>query len=125
MIKITQNDFTERTGIDLVADLREDGITNDRQADALITRYEKYVYETASRMGFPIVDDKLNDLQREAIIDATINYGLSCQVGGDAKALGDKEKLAIYTEQIITTLRQAGLIRNGFKGRSVGYGRWF
>ena len=43
MILITQNDFTERTGVDLSADLREDGITTDRQATALIERWERYV----------------------------------------------------------------------------------
>ena len=46
MLEIKQNDFTERTGVDLSADLREDGITTDRQADALILRWEKYVYKT-------------------------------------------------------------------------------
>ena len=121
MILITQRDFTDRTGLDLSADTREDGLTNDRQADALIHRYESYVYEVASSMGFPIRDDKLNDDQIEDIKNAVCNYGLSCQNGGDARALGDKEKLENYTRDIISILRQHGLIQNGFKGRS---GRW-
>ena len=118
MILITQNDFTERTGIDLSAVVREGDITNDRQADALILRYEKYVYEVASKMGFPIEDDKLTNEQIECIKDAVCNYGLSCQVGGDARALGDKERLDTYTKDIISILKQHGIIRNGFKGRS-------
>ena len=44
MILITQNDFTERTGIDLSADVREDGITSDRQAQALIELWEKDIF---------------------------------------------------------------------------------
>ena len=118
MIAITQRDFTDRTGVDLSADIRDNGgLTNDRQADALILRWEKYVYEVASKMGFPIVDDKLNDLQIEDIKDAVCNYGLSCKVSGDPRALGDKEKLDAYTKDIISILRQHGLIRNGYKGR--------
>ena len=61
MILITQNDFTERTGIDLSADVREDGITSDRQAQALIERWERYVYKTAHRFNNCIDSDKLND----------------------------------------------------------------
>lgn len=124
MILITQNDFTERTGVDLSADVREDGITNDRQADALISRWEKYVYLTASKMGFPINDDALNEAQIDDIKDATCNYGLSCVLNGDLQSLGGV-KLTNATKDIISVLRQHGLIQNGFKGRSGYTGRWF
>lgn len=123
MILITQNDFTERTGVDLSADTREDGLTNDRQATALITRWEKYVYQVASKMGFPIVDDKLNEAQIEDVKDAVCNYGLSCVLNGDLQALGG-ELFVNATRDIIAVLRQHGLIQNGFKGRSGCIGRW-
>ena len=122
MIEITQNDFTERTGVDLSADVREDGITTDRQADALIKRWEKYVYKTASK--FPnVINGTLNDSQRDDIIDAVCNYGLACLLKGDLEAMGGTE-LYKATEEIIQTLRQHGLIQNGFKGRSGYVGRW-
>ena len=115
MIKITQNDFTERTGVDLSADVREDGITNDRQADALILRWTKYVYKTASKFR-NYINEELNEAQKEDVIDAVCNYGLSCLLKGDLEAMGGVE-LYRATEEIIQTLRQHGLIRNGFKGR--------
>ena len=115
MIPITQNDFTERTGVDLSADLREDGITTDRQADALILRWEKYVYKTTSK--FPnCINDTLNEAQKDDIIDAVCNYGLACLLKGDLESMGGIE-LYRATEEIIQTLRQHGIIRNGFKGR--------
>lgn len=124
MIEITQNDFTERTGVDLSADVREDGITPDRQASVLIARWEKYVYQVASKMGFSIKDEALNDKQINDIKDAVCNYGLNCLLNGDLQALGG-EKLTNATKDIIAVLRQHGLLQNGFKGRSGYYGRWF
>lgn len=122
MILITQNDFTERTGVDLSADVREDGITSDRQATALIERWEKYVYTTASRFNNCINSDKLNEAQIEDIKTAVCDYGLACVLKGDLQARGGVE-LTEATEQIIQTLRQHGIIVNGFKGRS-GLCRW-
>lgn len=115
MIQITQNDFTERTGVDLSADVREDEITTDRQADALITRWEKYVYKTASKFR-NYINEELNEAQKEDVIDAVCNYGLACLLKGDLEAMGGIE-LYRATEEIIQTLRQHGIIRNGFKGR--------
>ena len=122
MILITQNDFTERTGVDLSADLREDGITTDRQATALIERWERYVYLTAHRFNNCIDSDKLNKEQIEDIKNAVCGYGLACVLKGDLETYGGND-LATATEGIIQTLRQHGIIVNGFKGHS-GIGRW-
>ena len=119
MILITQNDFTERTGVDLSADLREDGITTDRQATALIERWERYVYKTASRFPNCINDANLNEAQIEDIKQAITDYGRLCWRKGYAK--DDKELWDIAVRNTNTTLRQHGIIFNGFKGRS---GRW-
>ena len=123
MILITQNDFTERTGVDLSADTREDGITSDRQATALIERWERYVYKTASRFPNCIDSDKLNEAQIEDIKNAVCGYGLACWLKGDLEIAGG-ELLDIATNGIIQTLRQHGIIKNGFKGTSGFYGRW-
>ena len=124
MILITQNDFTERTGVDLSADLREDGITTDRQATALIERWERYVYKTASRFPNCINDANLNEAQIEDIKNAVCDYGLACILKGDLEAMGG-EDLTNATNEIIQTLRQHGLLLNGFKGTSGFRGRWF
>lgn len=121
MIEITQNDFTERTGEDLVAILREDGITNDRLADAKLLRWEKYVYKTASRFN-NCINGNLNEEQIEDIKTAVCNYGLQCCLHGDLEVIGG-EKLDNATRDIIAVLREHGIIVNGFKGRS-GLGRW-
>ena len=122
MIEITQNDFTERTGEDLVAILREDGITNDRLADAKLLRWEKYVYKTASRFN-NCINGNLNEAQIEDIKTAVCNYGLQCCLHGDLEVLGG-EKLDNATRDIIAVLREHGIIVNGFKGRSGCIGRW-
>ena len=122
MILITQNDFTERTGIDLSADVREDGITSDRQAQALIELWEKDVYEIAHRFNNCIDSDKLNEMQIEDIKQAVCGYGLMCWRKGYVKH--DKELYAIATEGAIQTLRQHGIIVNGFKGTSGLRGGW-
>lgn len=123
MIEITQNDFTERTGVDLIADSREDGITSDRQATALIERWERYVYKVASRFPNCINDDSLNEAQIEDVKIAVCNYGLACVLKGDLESNGG-ELLTHATNEIIQTLRQHGIIVNGFKGRSGCVGRW-
>ena len=116
MIEIKQNDFTERTGQDLAADFRESGITNDRLADARILGWEKYVYKVASK--FPnIINEELNEAQIEDVKDAVCNYGLTCLLKGELHVLGEGKDLSLATEEIIQTLRQHGIIRNGFKGR--------
>lgn len=122
MIEITQNDFTERTGEDLVAILREDGITNDRLADAKLIRWEKYVYKTASRFN-NCINGNLNEEQIEDIKTAVCNYGLQCCLHGDLEVIGG-EKLDNATRDIIAVLREHGIIQNGFKGRSGYVGRW-
>lgn len=122
MIPITKNDFISRTGVDLTNDVREDGLTPDRQAEALLLRWEKYVYQVASEMGFPIQDASLNDKQKDAIIDAVCNYGLFCIMNGDYQVHQPKDKNP--TPDIIQKLKQFGIIKNGFKGRSCG-GGWF
>lgn len=119
MINYTQNDFTERTGIDLSADVREDGITSDRQAQALIDLWERDVYEIASLFPNCINSDKLNEEQIEDIKKAITDYGRLCWRKGYAK--DDKELWDIAVRNTNTTLRQHGIIFNGFKGRS---GRW-
>ena len=91
MILITQNDFTERTGVDLSADLREDGITTDRQATALIERWERYVYKTASRFPNCINDANLNEAQIEDIKNAVCDYGLACILKGDLESMGGED----------------------------------
>ena len=123
MILITQNDFTERTGVDLSADLREDGITSDRQATALIERWERYVYKTAHRFNNCIDSDNLNEAQINDIKDAVCNYGLACWRKGDLETDGG-ELLTNATNEIIQTLRQHGIIVNGFKGTSGLRGGW-
>lgn len=122
MILITQNDFTERTGVDLSADLREDGITTDRQATALIQRWERYVYKTASRFPNFINNENLNEAQIEDIKNAVCDYGLACILNGDLESKGG-DLLTNATNEIIQTLRQHGLIVNGFKGTSNYVGR--
>ncbi len=123
MIEITQNDFTERTGEDLVAILREDGITNDRLADAKLLRWEKYIYKVASRFN-NCINYELNEAQIEDVKTAVCNYGLQCCLHGDLEVLGG-EKLDNATRDIIAVLRQHGIIVNGFKGRSGFFvGRW-
>lgn len=123
MILITQNDFTERTGVDLSADTREDGITSDRQATALIERWERYVYKTASRFPNCINNDNLNAEQIEDIKNAVCSYGLACVLKGDLETMGGVD-LETATRGIIDTLRQHGILKNGFKGTSGFYGRW-
>lgn len=123
MILITQNDFTERTGIDLSADVREDGITTDRQAQALIERWERYVYKTAHRFNNCIDSDKLNEAQIEDIKEAVCSYGLMCWRKGDLESEGG-QLLDTATNGIIQTLRQHGIIVNGFKGTSGLRGGW-
>ncbi len=123
MIEITQNDFTERTGEDLVEILREDGITNDRLADAKLLRWEKYVYKVASRFN-NCINGNLNEAQIEDVKTAVCNYGLQCCLHGDLEVIGG-EKLDNATRDIIAVLRQHGIIVNGFKGRSGCFvGRW-
>ena len=121
MIEYTQNDFTERTGIDLSADVREDGITTDRQAQALIELWEKDVYLIASMFPNCINSDKLNEMQIEDIKQAITDYGLMCWRKGYVKH--DRELWDIAIRNTNQTLRQHGIILNGFKGRS-GMGRW-
>ena len=116
MIEITQNDFTERTGQDLVSDFRESGITNDRLATARILGWEKYVYKVAS--NYPnVINGNLNEAQISDIKDAVCNYGLTCLLKGELHLLGEGKDLALATNEIIQTLRQHGIIHNGFKGR--------
>ena len=123
MIEITQNDFTERTGEDLVEILREDGITNDRLADTKLLRWEKYVYKVASRFN-NCINAKLNEAQIEDVKTAVCNYGLQCCLHGDLEVIGG-DKLDNATRDIIAVLRQHGIIQNGFKGRSGFFvGRW-
>jgi len=116
MILITQNDFTERTGQDLASDFRECGITNDRLADARILGWEKYVYKTASRFR-NCINDNLNQNQIECVKDAVVNYGLTCLMKGELHIMGESKDLTDATNEIISTLKQYGIIRNGFKGR--------
>lgn len=123
MIEITQNDFTERTGEDLVEILREDGITNDRLADAKLLRWEKYVYKVASRFN-NCINAELNEAQIEDVKTAVCNYGLQCCLHGDLEVIGG-DKLDNATRDIIAVLKEHGIIQNGFKGRSGFFvGRW-
>ena len=121
MIIYTQNDFTERTGIDLSADVREDGITPDRQAEALIQQWKEDVYEIASLFPNCINSDNLNEAQIEDIKKAITDYGRLCWRKGYVK--DDKELYDIAVRNTNTTLRQHGIIVNGFKGTSR-IGRW-
>ena len=122
MILITQNDFTERTGVDLSADTREDGITSDRQATALIERWERYVYKTASRFPNCIDSDKLNEAQIEDIKNAVCNYGLANVLKGDLETMGGVD-LETATREIIETLKQHGIVGISTKGNCI-FGRW-
>ena len=115
MISYTQNDFTERTGIDLSADVREDGITADRQATALIESWKNDVYEIASLFPNCINSDKLNESQIEDIKQAITDYGRLCWRKGYAK--DDKDLWDIAVRNTRNTLRKHGIIVNGFKGR--------
>ena len=119
MILYTQNDFTERTGIDLSASVRADDITSDRQADAYIELWKKDVYEIASRFPNCINSDKLNEAQIEDIKQAITDYGLLCWRKGYVK--DDPQLYDIAVRNANQTLRQHGIIVNGFKGRS----RWY
>ena len=121
MIEYTQNDFTERTGIDLSADTREDGITSDRQATAYIELWKKDVYLIASMFPNCINNENLNEMQIEDIKQAITDYGLLCWRKGYAKE--DKELWDTAIKNTNLTLRQHGIILNGFKGTS-GLCRW-
>lgn len=116
MILYTQNDFTERTGIDISADVRPDGITSDRQADAYIELWKKDIYEIASRFPNRINSDNLNEAQIEDIKQAITDYGLLCWRKGYAK--NDPQLYDIAVRNANQTLRQHGIIGNGFKGTS-------
>ena len=120
MILITQNDFTERTGIDLSADVREDGITSDRQATALIELWENDVYEIAHKFNNCIDREDLNEKQIDDIKQAVCGYGLLSWRKGYVK--NDPQLYALAKESVVSTLRQHGIILNGFKGTS---GRWY
>lgn len=110
MIKITQDDFTSRTGIDLASDLREKGVDNDKQADILITRWEKYVYKQMSYK-----EDNPTPNQIECIKDAVCSYGLFCLQKGDWETNHNGDD---PTPEIKKTLRQCGLVVNSlWKGR--------
>ena len=121
MIIYTQNDFTERTGIDLSADVREDGIIPDRQAEALIQQWKEDVYEIASKRPNCINSDKLNEAQIEDIKKAITDYGLLSWQKGRVKS--DRELWGLAVEQTIETLMKHGVVGVGFKGHSL-FGRW-
>lgn len=116
MILITQNDFTERTGVDLSADVREDGITSDRQATALIELWETDVYEIAHKFNNCIDAENLNDKQIDDIKQAVCSYGLLSWRKGYVKH--DPQLYDLAVNSVVSTLRQHGLIVNGFKGTS-------
>ena len=122
MIAITQNDFTERTGIDLSADSREDGITSDRQAQALINLWESDIYEIASMFPNKINNPNLNENQIETIKKAVCDYGLLCWRKGYVK--NDKALYDTAVNNAVRTLRQYCIIVNGFKGTNGCIVRW-
>ena len=122
MIIITQNDFTERTGIDLSADSREDGITTDRQAQAYIELWEKDVYEIARKFNTCIDSDKLNEMQIEDIKQAVCGYGLLCWRKGYVK--NDPQLYALAKDGVVGTLKQHGVLRQSTKGTCGFYRGW-
>jgi len=116
MILYTQNDFTERTGIDLSASVRADDITSDRQADAYIELWKNDVYEIANKFPNRINSDKLNATQIEAVKRAITDYGLLCWRKGYVK--NDPQLYDLAVRNAYTTLKDNGIIGNGFKGTS-------
>lgn len=114
MICFTKGEFTDRTGIDLDTEAREMGVTADRMGDILLDTYKKYVYKTARRMPNCIDREDLTITQIEAIKEAICVYGKFCLLNGEWETLHNGND---PTPEIITILRNGGVIHNGFKGR--------
>lgn len=124
MIILTQIEFTERTGISLVDELREGDVTQDRLAETMLERWAKRVYKEINKLPhyrYYEVDEKLSEGQIEDIKQATADYGLYVLRNGDLSATNGVDekgiKREVFPSFIIRDLKNHGLIFTNTKGR--------
>lgn len=124
MIILTQIEFTERTGISLVDELREGDFTQDRLAETMLERWAKRVYKEINKLPhyrYYEVDEKLSEGQIEDIKQATADYGLYVLRNGDLSATNGVDekgiKREVFPSFIIRDLKNHGLIFTNTKGR--------
>lgn len=125
MIILTNQEFLERGGINLEAELKPHNTDATTFAKLTLKRWSELLYkEVRKKSIYPIpVDEKLSSHQVGVIKESIVNLGLYILTNGDPIANGGKDEngnnIEIVLPSIIDDLRMCGLIKTSF-GR-----RWF